>query len=171
MLTLWLAFASALAAPLDVNQASASELDTLPGLGRAKAEAIVAHREANGPFTSLDDLLEVSGIGPGTVANLRGLVRVGARVLAAGDRVPAANEARLPMVMSASTVDPNTATMSDLVGLPGISPARAEAILADRDRNGPFSTCDDLGRVEGIGPATVAGLRGLCAVAPAPAYK
>jgi len=62
------------AGPVDVNRASASELDQLPGVGPATAAAIVAHRDANGPFGSVDDLEAVRGIGPTKVEALRGLV-------------------------------------------------------------------------------------------------
>ncbi|QHW30481.1 hypothetical protein GZH47_06210 [Paenibacillus rhizovicinus] len=49
---------------IDINHASAAELDALPGIGAAKAEAIVADRERNGLFQRSDDLLRVKGIGP-----------------------------------------------------------------------------------------------------------
>lgn len=49
---------------LSLNSASAAELVTLPGVGEATAAAIVAHREANGPFQSIEDLMQVKGIGP-----------------------------------------------------------------------------------------------------------
>ncbi|MBB3151158.1 competence protein ComEA [Paenibacillus endophyticus] len=48
---------------LDINRASASELDALKGIGPAKAEAIVEDRQKNGKFTSIEDLLRVKGIG------------------------------------------------------------------------------------------------------------
>jgi competence protein ComEA len=55
---------------INVNSASAAELDLLPGIGPALAGRIIADREANGPFRTLDDLDRVSGIGPKTVAKL-----------------------------------------------------------------------------------------------------
>jgi competence protein ComEA len=64
------------AAPLDLNQASAAQLDGLPGIGPVLAERIVAFREQNGPFASVDQLLDVSGIGPAVLAELAGQVRV-----------------------------------------------------------------------------------------------
>jgi competence protein ComEA len=57
-------------APINVNTADAELLTELPGIGPAKAAAIIEEREANGPFESAEDLTRVSGIGPGTVANL-----------------------------------------------------------------------------------------------------
>lgn len=62
--------------PLDLNTASAEELDELPGIGPAIAAAIVEHRERNGRFASVDDLLDVPGIGDAKLAQLRDLVRV-----------------------------------------------------------------------------------------------
>jgi competence protein ComEA len=61
---------------LDLNRATAAELDTLPGVGPTTAAAIVAHRQANGPFASVDDLADVRGIGPAKLDALRGLVTV-----------------------------------------------------------------------------------------------
>lgn len=63
-------------APVNLNTASAAELDSLPGVGPAIAERILQWRELNGWFTSVDDLDEVSGIGPATLERLRPLVTV-----------------------------------------------------------------------------------------------
>ena len=68
--------AGAPAAPVDLNTASVEELDALPGLGPVTAGAIVAWREANGKFTSIEQLGEVEGIGPARLEKLRSLVRV-----------------------------------------------------------------------------------------------
>ncbi len=54
--------------PIDLNRADAVALQELPGVGPATAEAIVAHRDENGPFRSVDDLLDVPGIGPAKLA-------------------------------------------------------------------------------------------------------
>lgn len=61
-------------APIDLNRASADELDALPGVGPATAAAIVEHRDRNGPFLSVDDLADVRGIGPAKLEAIRGLV-------------------------------------------------------------------------------------------------
>lgn len=58
---------------IDINRASAAELNVLPGIGPRLAERIVADREARGPFSDLDDLQRVGGIGPRTVDGIRGL--------------------------------------------------------------------------------------------------
>lgn len=154
---------AALAAPVDLNGATLDQLDGLPGIGRAKATAIVAHRTVHGPFRSFDDLSAVSGIGPATVRILATQTRISAPVLAVQPPTPPASEARIPLVPSAVVLDPNTATTAQLATWPGITGHRAEAIVEARARR-PFSSCDDLVRAVGVGPATVAGLRDLCVV-------
>ncbi|PMR67641.1 ComEA family DNA-binding protein [Halomonas heilongjiangensis] len=58
-------------APINVNTADAELLTELPGVGPSRAEAIIEYREANGPFESADDLVNVSGIGASTVEGLQ----------------------------------------------------------------------------------------------------
>jgi competence protein ComEA len=63
-------------AKVNLNTATAEQLDTLPGVGPVTAQAILSWREENGRFGSVDDLLEVKGIGDATLAELRDLVVV-----------------------------------------------------------------------------------------------
>jgi competence protein ComEA len=63
-------------AGVDINRASASELEALPGVGPATAEKIVSEREANGPFTSPEDLMRVPGIGEKKFEAMREMVVV-----------------------------------------------------------------------------------------------
>lgn len=64
------------ARPVDVNTATADQLDALPGVGPATAQAIVEYRTAHGPFRSVDDVAKVRGIGPAKLAALRPKIRV-----------------------------------------------------------------------------------------------
>jgi competence protein ComEA len=59
---------------LSLSQADQASLETLPSIGPATAERIIAWREANGPFRSVEDLLAISGIGPATLEGLADLV-------------------------------------------------------------------------------------------------
>ena len=61
---------------VDINSASLADLDALPGVGPSTAQAIIDYRIANGPFASVDDLLNVRGIGPSKLAAMRARVRV-----------------------------------------------------------------------------------------------
>jgi competence protein ComEA len=68
--------ASAPTGLVDLNRATVEELDALPGVGPVTAAAIVAWRDANGSFTSVDQLGDVDGIGPARLDKLRAQVRV-----------------------------------------------------------------------------------------------
>ncbi len=61
---------------VNVNTATETELEVLPDIGPVLAAAIIKYRTDNGPFTSVDELDNVSGIGPATLADLRDLVTV-----------------------------------------------------------------------------------------------
>lgn len=67
---------AAASGPVDLNTADVAALDALPGIGPSIAAAIVEHRERAGPFRSVEDLLDVPGIGEAKLAQLRDLVRV-----------------------------------------------------------------------------------------------
>jgi len=61
---------------VNINTATAEELDTLPGVGEATAQAIIEDREANGPFSSKEDIMRVSGIGEAKYAQMEDLICV-----------------------------------------------------------------------------------------------
>lgn len=70
-------FAYEMPEPLDLNRATVEELMTLPGVGEVLAERILAYREEHGPFTSAEELLNVSGIGEKKLEALLPEVTVG----------------------------------------------------------------------------------------------
>jgi competence protein ComEA len=131
---------------IDVDRAPAEELVRLPRIGPALAARIVADREANGAFGSLEVLDRVSGVGPAV------LKAIGRHASFSG--MPRRS---VPKVGKPSL---NTASVEELARLPGIGPVRARAIVEDRVRRGLFRRLEDLERVAGIGPGTVAALRG-----------
>lgn len=61
---------------ININTASAELLETLPGVGPVTAAYIIAYREANGGFKSIDEILEVSGIGPVKFAGIKDLITI-----------------------------------------------------------------------------------------------
>ena len=68
---------SAPEAKININTASADELTTLPGIGPSYAQRIVEHREKNGPFKRVEDLLNVRGIGDKTFERIKDRITVG----------------------------------------------------------------------------------------------
>lgn len=186
MFLLLLAVAAAVAGSLvDINAADAATLETLPGVGESTAAKIIAYRESNGPFTTVDQLDAVSGIGEKTMEKLRPLVTVGepgaspAAATRAAPASTAAPEAAAPSTAAPSTAAPgdsgasaapgcpvniNTADAAGLDALPGVGAAKAADIIAYRDANGAFSSCDGLDAVTGFGTATIDKLRSCCVV-------
>ncbi|MDP2304899.1 MAG: helix-hairpin-helix domain-containing protein [Pseudomonadota bacterium] len=177
-LTFLFAIALPADAAVDVNTADAAELETLPGIGPSKAAAIILYRTENGPFTAVDDLDNVPGIGVSTLASLRDQVTVGkggkpasggGATSGASTTPPAAStpptaSATATVAAGACSVDINTADVIALEDLPGIGSSKAAAILQHRVDNGPYASCDALDDVSGIGPSTIAGLKDCCRV-------
>ncbi len=146
---------------VDLDRASAAELDRLPRIGPALARTIVADREVNGPFGGLEGLARVRGIGPGTLRLLEPHAGFSGAARAARAAGPAGRQdGGAAGEGSGALVDLNRAGPEELARLPGIGPTRAAAIVAWRGRHGPFRAVEELVGVPGIGPKTVEGLRG-----------
>lgn len=62
---------------ININTATATELDTLPGIGPAFAQRIIDYRDANGPFQSIEEIILVSGIGNATYDKIKDLITLG----------------------------------------------------------------------------------------------
>lgn len=148
---------------LDPNRAPAEELDRLPGVGPATAEALVRGRE-EAPYRTPDDLARVRGVGPALVARLRPHLDLDAPPLGRSDPARGGSSRRVPASsMGRGGVDLNRADTLALQALPGVGPALARRIVEAR-REAPFRTVEDLTRVRGIGPATLERLRALVTV-------
>jgi competence protein ComEA len=145
-------------ASVNINTATVGELDGLPGIGPSKAAAIVAYRDVNGPFGSVSDLKNVKGIGDATLSNIAALCTIGDGTVAD----PATPTQEGEEVVNPNAININSATASILEGLPGIGPSKAAAIVGYREANGPFSNCNSLSSVHGIGSATVSKLISMC---------
>ncbi|MBI4862569.1 MAG: helix-hairpin-helix domain-containing protein [Candidatus Riflebacteria bacterium] len=132
---------------VDVNRATVEELAAVPRLGRARALALVESRDRDGAFRRPVDLLRVPGIGA------RNGPRI-ARYLIFPDYDPLPDPAdlapaTLPGPRPTAPIDLNLATPSELANLPGMGWALAYRIVAERDRNGPYRTLEDLLYVRG----------------------
>jgi competence protein ComEA len=60
--------------PVNINTADAGDLESLPGIGTSKANAIVNHRSEHGPFNTVDELTNVKGIGSNLLEKIRDLI-------------------------------------------------------------------------------------------------
>jgi len=174
--------ASAPGARVNLNTATAAELQTLPGVGPAYAREIIAAR----PFRSVDELSRLKGLGPARVEAIRNRVVVGeptapvatAPVAPVPTPAPAtttaptgamrksaatgaASKAALPTrVVPGQVVNLNTASREQLDALPGIGPVKAQAIIEGR----PFKTKEDVMKVRGIKEGEFAKIRDLITV-------
>ena len=152
---------------IDVDRANAQELARLPRVGPRLAKTILADREAQGPFGSLENLDRVAGIGPGLlkviaphVAFSEAAGRAGRGADTPQYHQPPCGETSAPSAHCLpAPLNLNTASLTELDALPGVGPARAAAILQYREQHGRFASVDDLARVPGLGPAAVARLR------------
>jgi competence ComEA-like helix-hairpin-helix protein len=171
---------------VDIDRAGPEEIARLPRVGPGLAKRIVADRVTRGPFGSLQGLDRVPGVGPTVLSAIADHAAFsgpssgsGSSPLPAQPSWPAppvptgaqpvcvgavTSCALVPGPLAAASASQarlslNTATAAQLDSLPGIGPKRAEAIVRDRDRNGPFPSVEALTRVPGIKPALVARVR------------
>jgi competence protein ComEA len=158
--------------PIDLNQATSEDLDAIPGLGPALAQRIIDYRKAHGPFKKIEELREISGVGPQNLEKLKPYLGLGTpedsappdwkAPMTTGESVSGyrdeSQEGRLPGSKSdigpkppGRVIDPNIASKADLETLPGIGPVLAQRIIDYRRAHGPYKTIADLRKVSGIG--------------------
>jgi competence protein ComEA len=159
---------------LDPNRSLEEDLDRLPGVGPVVAEALIRERMENGGFSRPGDLLRVPGIGPATLRriepyldfsdgiplDLRRFARE-SQESQRGEGSPRSenDSGGFEEAISPPKVNLNRASLQELQALPGIGPVLAERVLRSRSEDGPFRVPEDLLRVQGIGPATLARIK------------
>lgn len=152
------------ASPINLNVADRSQLMQIPGIGPGMADAILEHRQRYGRIESLEELEDLPGVGPKSIEKIRGWLTIGPgsprTLLEPVEKLERKTPARKSTV---GTINVNTASVEDLVRLPGIGPKLAAAIVAERSRK-LFGSVEDLTRVTGIGPKTLEKLRPLICV-------
>jgi len=132
---------------LDVNTATVAELSAVPGMGPKLAAAIADSRDRDGPFEFPAQLTRVKGVGP-----------IKAPRLAKYLSFPAAGEGpgegldpwQPGTARPTKPIDLNLAHAGELAALPGLGWALAYRMVAERERDGPFRTLEDLYYVPGI---------------------
>jgi len=157
---------------VELNTATRSELMQLPGIGAGRADKILAYRESNGAFQSVEELRAVNGIGDITLQRLKPLIHVDAAEEAPEEplRLSRKPVESAPTRTSTSKkpvpggpVNLNQASAAELQRLPGIGPTLAQRIVDQRQRQ-PFTSVEDLRKVGGIGVKKLEQLRPLVVV-------
>jgi len=131
LLVVALLFSSLALAAVNINTASLSELDALPGIGSVKAQAIVDYRTANGPFKTPEDIMKVKGIKEGEFGKLKGQISVSGASAAPPKAEPAKTAAPAAAPAPAAKAEPAK------TAAPAAAPApAAKAEPAKAERNG-----------------------------------
>ena len=162
------------AAVIDVNSADEKTLESLPGVGKATAKAIIAGR----PYKSIDDLKRVKGMSDKKINAIKDKVTFGAAsATAAPAAIPSVKESteKASSATKAVTekaektkmkltpgqhVNINNASKEELDALPGIGPVKAQAIIDNR----PYNTPEDIMKVKGIKQKTYDKIKDLITV-------
>ena len=131
-------------AGVNLNTATQTELEALPGVGKKLSSEIIAKR----PFKSIDDLKEVKGVGDAKFEKLKPLVSVENTVALPTSRSisQSASRSAATKMLAGEKVSLNNANLEQLEKLPGIGPKKAQAIIQAR----PFQSIEDVMKVKGI---------------------
>ncbi len=145
---------------VDINKATAKELEAITGIGPVIAERIVEHRENEGLFQSIEEIQEVSGIGSKTFEKMEDEITavfpspVSTPVPASTPLDAVAETQPSEEVVIAYKININTADKEELEKIKGVGPVIAQRIIDYRSSNGPFQALEDLKKVKGIGDKT-----------------
>ena len=130
---------------VNINNANIEKLIKLPGIGQIKAKAIIHYRENIGEFKSLKELIKVKGIGEKTFEKILPYLEM------VGDSTEIIILIPDSFKEVSGKININTASLSELISLPGIGEKRAQKIISYRDKAGDFNNTKDIMKVKGIG--------------------
>ncbi len=149
----------------DINTITDQELQTIPGIGAVRAQAIIEYRDQNKPI-SAEELINVRGIGKVTLANLK-------EYFSADDISETEKSNSLEHISSERVIQKestgsvlqqlniNDATLDDLMRAGGVGEVRGESIIGYITEQGRIKNIDQLLEIRGIGPRTLENIKEL----------
>jgi len=120
---------------INVNTATAKDIDAIPGVGKTLAERIVEFRQSHGRIQDMNELLGVQGISPKKLETLN-------RYLTTASTAAS--------LQAKKKLNLNFASQKEIEALPGIGPGLAKAIVEYRNRKGTFYSLEDLQEIPGL---------------------
>ncbi len=144
--------------PREINQADHASLVAVRGIGSVYASRILDFLSTNKDIQKMESLLDIKGIGPAKLRQLR--CQFYAKAEGIRPCVPGPKrKKRGAASYNGQVLNINLASASELVSLPGIGPKKASLIVEDRKTNGMYRSADEITRVRGIGVKTLEKLR------------
>ena len=131
---------------ININTASAQELQKLKGVGPAIAQRIIEYRNSHGAFSRPEDLMKVKGIGKATLEKIRPQITIQGTVQGT-------------VSLNNNLIDINNADLQELQRIKGVGPATAQKIIEYRNSHGAFTKPEDLINIRGIGASKLKQIR------------
>ncbi|MBW6516552.1 MAG: helix-hairpin-helix domain-containing protein [Candidatus Cloacimonetes bacterium] len=144
----------------DINTITEQELQVIPGIGPARAQAIIAYRETNKPIV-VDDLLNVRGIGEVTLAKIKEFFGESNNRLESSEDESDEKTLNMGQRDFSSLMNINDASIEDLMAIRGVGQVRGESIFNYIREQGRIKNIDQLLDISGIGPKTLENIKEL----------
>jgi competence protein ComEA len=145
---------------IDINTADINTIIQLPGIGPSLASEIINYREKYGPFTSIEELDSIPGIGEKKLSRIKDFIDLPEKNIEEPQTETALKESTSnKLKITQSKINLNTANNKELSAIPGIGPNIAELIIDYRTKNGQLTNIEELNNIPGIGEKRLAKIK------------